>query len=1316
MLILTNCERDKEMFFGEIIYDDDSKHPLVTFIYDPNDSINVAYNKQFKKTVNYTKIPYKTLSCKAFKENCEIPKTTKVLIVTNSSILDDKTFKNIVDFVTNGGTIVLPIISNDYRYRFLAGITPKANPKKQNYAYGYKFAKNVLPDYKNKTYTGYSEHNGFLKSDFNTNISVWATALNNQNYPALLNHKLGNGNVIVFNSKQPALKQYRGLYFSAILSGLEGIPYPIANTSTIFVDDFPAPTYNESERPKLKEFNTSDSYFFKNIWWPDMLKLAKNENITYTMMACFDYSNKTEPPFLFYEWENSLTNAKKTIAGDQIINDILKFNHELAFHGYNHISLLETQWSNPLHMKSALKAVLKKWKLSGYGSLPKTYVPASNQIDSIGLKVLHNAMPNIKYNCSLYFEDYKKGGNREFDYEPKNNALFNFPRITGGYALNEQTTFNLFSAYLYTGIWSHFVHPDDVLQTNYESKTKGNFQLRNKEKLGWRISPNGKQGMLFKFKAHIKRMKRIFPLMRFKNAQQAAKNAKQWRYTNYNHAESENTYTVATKNNALTPNYWFTYVSDKNSTSFEKNLKQQQLNYTQTPFLNGFLYNIKTTTSSLTTLNIQNKKEKNKLKNTEQQLIEYKTASNRSNDMHNINLLIENGNSDAAILALKKILINEGNTNINHWKKLFTYLSWKNRQFEIWPLLENEYNTTKDNTWIDLSLFFIKNSDYPDLNTRKRWMKRQLKLYPDNLALQLQYDMFFAENALVYNELANLTDQELLNKLKHNSLKNKTQALAILLDKKPKNFLTYLDSLPPCKNKAALPIAETITWHYADNKNYKKAIEWASCADNILEEHINNWKISLGQYEFLKSKNFEKYISLIIYNTPEKALNALSAANASCADNFSEQLLKDIAYAYSNKGDYKNALKWSKCILDFNIQQQLYWLVKLKRYKDFNTRYKLHKITHPYDTNTDWFAAKMYFQIGNIKKAWEIASGLPLLEKFNKLRKQLNQAVHYSNPTDQKYLLDNYPAYFYPEVADKIEKQIVTTQNPFIKTTSAIVTNPTYIIGHNSTLNIGFYNRRKNKHLIGITQNKRFPLYNIPISTYNKEHSLYGLTYGFQQKKRTKAPYFEASTSVEKSNYNKLFYAINTTLFLKQKNSYRFLNLNYKPEITSLAYSLNIYKLSLNFQNEQQLNKKIINTTVLNGSYFSDNAYKAYILNTLYYTLNINKHSAFVPNLEAFATLGSKNYLIDSPYWILKKRFYSGGGVTYKYNNSFNKLQFTIGAALFYDSFSNNFKRANAQLNVPIFKYFHLNSYAYLSSFQNQFSNEFNLGLTYYIK
>ena len=123
---------------------------------------------------------------------------------------------------------------------------------------------------------------------------------------------------------------------------------------------------------------TSD--FVTKVWWPDMNKSAQEFHIPYAAMLTFDYRNKIDPPFTLDQWNSRKikTNNRTEALPDWLVGELKKGNHELAFHGYNHVSLTKKMWPNAEMIENSMSAVRKKWELSNYGKFPTTYVPPSN--------------------------------------------------------------------------------------------------------------------------------------------------------------------------------------------------------------------------------------------------------------------------------------------------------------------------------------------------------------------------------------------------------------------------------------------------------------------------------------------------------------------------------------------------------------------------------------------------------------------------------------------------------------------------------------------------------------------------------------------------------------------------------------------------------------------------------------------------------------------------------------------------------------------------------------------------------------------------
>ena len=361
-------------------------------------------------------------------------------------------------FVAKGGTLFMIETTEDIRMGYLLGIKPRSNYEVDVKVKGIYFEKNLLPGVSGISIKPKEGHFGLKSENFSKKVNVLAWADSDRKYPFFLENKVGAGKVVFFNSTKNFEKEDRGLLFAGILDGLKAIPYPVANTSTIFLDDFPSPTYEAIKEPIKTEMNITITDFVYSVWWPDMKKIAKDFNIKYTALLTFDYRNKINPPFSFSQWDASrkTINGREFIVPHWLVNDLEKNGFEKGFHGFNHVSLLKKGWPYPSAIQSSMKATKKKWLVNSYGDLPVSYVPPSNDIDKYGIQNLKTAMPSIKYMSSLYLGDLKEGGDREYDFEPYNNQLFDYPRISSGYDMRDNV-YVVNSLFHFTGLWHHFV-------------------------------------------------------------------------------------------------------------------------------------------------------------------------------------------------------------------------------------------------------------------------------------------------------------------------------------------------------------------------------------------------------------------------------------------------------------------------------------------------------------------------------------------------------------------------------------------------------------------------------------------------------------------------------------------------------------------------------------------------------------------------------------------------------------------------------------------------------------------------------------------
>jgi len=578
--------------------------PLVLFLMEADSEY-----QEFKQAIEYAKIPQLRKSIEEFNEQSMVSPGVRVVCLRDTWDLSDRAVESLKDFVGSGGMLYLTAMNSDERFAFLSGLRTDYDMKIDDSAKGIHFRTPVLPGMEGLRIERGLPHNGLRAENFSSEIKVHATSASQDDYPLLLEHRFGDGRVLLYNSSNSFGKQDRGIFFAGLMLGLEGIPYPQLNVATIFLDDFPSPLYKIRKEPVWSEMQLNMADFVEEVWWPDMEQLAKRHRLKYTAYVCFDYNDRVSPPYMFREWDESTgeKGAESIKVSAALGRRVIEAGHEMGLHGYNHQSLMESVWPGKLEMVTALDAVAKKWRIEGFGELPISYVPPSNYIDSLGVQAISEALPGMRYLHSTYLGTFSEGGDREFGPEPWNNRFFNFPRISSGFLFGPEEQYNIASHYLYTGIWTHFIHPDDVFQIE-KDETAGDFRLRNWEGLGWRRTP-GREGMYARFSRVLTELRSRHPMMRFMTATEASETTAKWRYAYYEHLPFDDYYTVGTENfrqDQSHRQFWAVFVRPENREVFQGSLEEQQISYQDVVFLDGHLYTMESPDHFITLPDLKN--------------------------------------------------------------------------------------------------------------------------------------------------------------------------------------------------------------------------------------------------------------------------------------------------------------------------------------------------------------------------------------------------------------------------------------------------------------------------------------------------------------------------------------------------------------------------------------------------------------------------------------------------------------------------------------------------------------------------------------
>jgi len=322
---------------------------------------------------------------------------------------------------------------------------------------------NVLFNAENTKFSGTEFEGTSIYFELEDRCTVLARTTND--IPMLWKVQYGEGTFMVFNGTMLQEKASRGFFSGAIGMLMPDFIYPVMNMKLMYIDDFPAPFPQGFNVELYKIYKRNIPRFFKEVWWPDMLRLARNYDLKYTGVAIESYNKQVTPPF---------KQASDSEINNLIIygRELIKSGGEIGLHGFNHQSLTvsaETSkifdykpWKSTEDMTASI-ASLEQYIHQVYPNYKiRTYVPPSNVIDKFGREALKKGAPTLTNISSVYIAD---ADNRAYhqEFSVAEDGIVELPRITSGFKIADFDKWTMMNAVSSIGVFSHFVHPDDII-------------------------------------------------------------------------------------------------------------------------------------------------------------------------------------------------------------------------------------------------------------------------------------------------------------------------------------------------------------------------------------------------------------------------------------------------------------------------------------------------------------------------------------------------------------------------------------------------------------------------------------------------------------------------------------------------------------------------------------------------------------------------------------------------------------------------------------------------------------------------------------
>lgn len=313
--------------------------------------------------------------------------------------------------------------------------------------------------------------------------------------PLLWEHAYGQGKCLVYNGAVRDDKTNIGVVTAMLAHCGEDSIYPVVGTKLFFIDDFPAPVPEGNFDKIYNEFQVNTAEFFRHIWWPFMRECAEKYALKYTGLIIESYGNQVKGPFVPTQGRQARDNL--IVYG----RELLDMGGELGLHGYNHQSLAPegynqdeldyVPWESKADMVESLQE-LRRYIKSAYPDYDfQTYVPPSDILSPEGHEAVKEVFPELKVYSSLFDGLYSERGYYQ-DFARNEDGTYEIPRFTSGYAPDRQNMWENISVINYIGVFSHFVHPDELFYEESKDLTWAmmvegfqNFLTEINDRFGW---------------------------------------------------------------------------------------------------------------------------------------------------------------------------------------------------------------------------------------------------------------------------------------------------------------------------------------------------------------------------------------------------------------------------------------------------------------------------------------------------------------------------------------------------------------------------------------------------------------------------------------------------------------------------------------------------------------------------------------------------------------------------------------------------------------------------------------------------------------
>ena len=439
----------------------------VLVLFDGEDADSEKYRDNFERVLRWMELDGAYLDIRRADSVSYTDYDLVAVIFSDWDGLIGEGSQRLVRYVEDGGRLFLGMMPSSTSIVYHALYRAMGVSEYGDYrdVEGIAFKKELLAGSRAREFTGESFGDAMLGVQIDATAEHYAVGLSGEREtPMIWKNRYGEGAILTYNATAIVGDSWTGVIGGCLATLLDDYLYPVINTKTVFIDDFPSPMYNTESALIEADYNRSVREFFRDIWWPDMQSAAKRYDLDYVGLFIATYDDIVDP-----EDFNYVQDTVEQYFG----NSLLDNGFEMGAHGYNHQSLAMAgevpdelgynAWAGEREMAASI-AELREITRSLFPDVKLyTYVPPSNYLSAEGRQAVVEALPDLQVISGVYTPEGEGGSVYVQDYQVAEDGIVEFPRATSGMLENSYDDFAGMSVAGLYGVYSHFVHPDDIL-------------------------------------------------------------------------------------------------------------------------------------------------------------------------------------------------------------------------------------------------------------------------------------------------------------------------------------------------------------------------------------------------------------------------------------------------------------------------------------------------------------------------------------------------------------------------------------------------------------------------------------------------------------------------------------------------------------------------------------------------------------------------------------------------------------------------------------------------------------------------------------